>query len=102
MRKHRNKFVVFYPNVTWKYLQHFYKLSFSSIFQAVIRPFKSFSRLILNIIVKQKLTYFKEKICHNIVICYNYILGDIFPSFLHYKIDNTIANPYALFECLFF
>jgi hypothetical protein len=27
---------------------------------------------------------------------------DIFQSFLHYKIDNKIANPYALLECLFF
>ena len=68
MRKHRNNFVVFYPNV--KYLQHFHKLSFSFIFQEVIKIFKSCSRLILNIIViKQKLT-FKEKICHDVVICY--------------------------------
>ena len=55
----------FYPNV--KYLQHFYKLSFSFIFQAVINPFKSCSRLTLHItVIKQKLT-FKEKICHDVV-----------------------------------
>ena len=69
MRTHRNNFGVFYPNVI-KYLQHFYKLSFSFIFQAVIKPFKSCSRLTLNItVIKQKLT-FKEKICHDVVFCY--------------------------------
>jgi hypothetical protein len=70
-----------------KYLQHFYKFSSSFIFEAVIKPFKSCSRLTLNItVIKQKLT-FEEKICHAwcCVLLY-YILGDIFPSFLHYEL----------------
>jgi hypothetical protein len=68
MPKHRNNFVVFYPNV--KYLQHFYKLSFSVTSQAVTKPFKSCSWLTLNItVIEQKLT-FKEKICHDVVFCY--------------------------------
>jgi hypothetical protein len=50
------------------------------------------SRLTLNItVIKQKLT-FKENICHRVLLYY--ILGDIFPSFLHYKIDNKNTRTF--------
>ena len=59
------QFVVFYRNVCFlkaKISSTFLQIEF--IFQAVINPFKSCSRLTLNI------KLIKQKICHDVVLCF--------------------------------